>query len=224
MGTVTLRITAPANGFTSTTGSVQLTGQVVSAPVGTLYYSWYSSLNVPVDFKHTALNPTSTLSLTVALEVGTHVLTFAARDKDGDDPDQVRAVTVGGVAGGPVGSPTPCVITVFKATLLAPTSGATLSKADSTLTVRAPVAWTHDDYQAINRVAYTFMFTGADHTVTAFTPPSLTFTAGAVPSLTYRGPLPATLAAGQYTLTVRAHDLTQPTGGESGPILVTVTA
>ncbi|MFI9379623.1 hypothetical protein [Kutzneria sp. NPDC052558] len=224
MGAVALRITSPVHGTTTTTGAVQLHAQVDQPPAIPLYYYWYSSLNVPADLTHTALNPTSTLDFPATLEVGTHVLTLSARDVDGDDPANVRLVTAGGVAGGPAGSPSPCVITVFKATLLAPASGATLSKADTTLTVRAPSAWARQDYQAINRVAYTFMFTGANHTVTPFAPTTLAFQDGPPPTLTYRGPLPAILPAGQYTLTLRAHDIDQPTGGESGPIPVTVTA
>jgi hypothetical protein len=231
MGVVQLTITKPANGQVFTgAAAVPLAGRVDSTPTGPLFFAWYSSLFVAPDpvtdaALHRPANPQA--EVTKPLEVGTHVLTFTAKDVAGEDQAAIAAVTEAGLTGGPSDTPHPCLVTVLAATLLQPSAPGSLSKAGAILAAKAPVNWDQPDYQANNRVGYTFTFTSGS-TVVPFTPDpdSLVFEGDPAPAkVRYTGPLPAGLPVGAYQLRVRVFDQQNTTAGhESAPLAVTVTA
>lgn len=152
MGKVALTILEPRNGQRFTTNAskddvpvakVKLSGSVPSAGHGTLYYRWYSAIEG-------ALNEASTgdVEIDAPLTVGSHVLTFTAKDVQGESPTEIKAVEEAGMAGGPPraqGSPdaeeSPCVVHVYIAIIVGPAAEATLSKAGATLTAVAPKQW-----------------------------------------------------------------------------------
>ena len=229
MGVVQLAITKPADGAVFVAEDVPLAGRVDSTPSGPLFYAWYSSLHVAPDpvtdsALHRPSDPAAEVKKT--LEVGTHVLTFTAKDVTGESQAAIEAVTEAGLAGGPPGTPSPCLVTVLAATLLQPTAPNTvLSKAGATLAAKAPVNWNQPDYQANNRVGYVFTFTSGS-TTTSFTPSALVFEGSpAPPKVRYTGPLPANLPVGNYQLKARVVDLgNSGKSHESAPLAVTVTA
>jgi hypothetical protein len=232
MGVVPLTITKPVNGQVFTgAAAVPLAGRVDSVPSGPLFYAWYSSLFVAPDpvtdaALHRPSNPQ--IEVTKPLEVGTHVLMFTAKDVAGEDKASIAAVAEAGMAGGPPGTPSPCLITVLTATLLPPpATGASLSKANAVLAAKAPVHWSLSDYQATNRVGFMFTFTSGSTTVPFTpTPDTLVFEGDpAPPKVRYAGPLPASLPVGAYQLRARVFDLQNIAAGhESAPLAVTVTA
>ncbi|GAB3436837.1 hypothetical protein [Flindersiella endophytica] len=232
MGVVHLTITKPSNGQVFTgAAAVPLAGRVDSTPAGSLFFAWYSSLYVAPDpvtdaALHRPANPQT--EVTKPLEIGTHVLTFTAKDVAGENQAAIEAVTEAGLAGGPPDTPLPCLVTVLTATLLQPTApGTNLSKAGAVLAAKAPVNWAQPDYQANNRVGYTFTFTSGSTTV-PFTPApnSLVFEGNpAPPKVRYTGPLPGSLPVGAYQLRARVFDLQNTAvGHESAPLAVNVTA
>ena len=232
MGVVQLTLTKPANGQVFTgAAAVPLAGRLDSTPSGPLFYAWYSSLYVAPDpvtdaALHRPSNPQT--EVTKPLEVGTHVLMFTAKDVAGEDKASIAAVQEAGMAGGPVGTPSPCLVTVLTATLVQPSApGANLSKAGAILSAKAPVNWSQPDYPAINRVGYTFTFSSGSTSV-PFTPNpnSLVFEGDpAPPKVRYTGPLPASLPVGAYQLRLRVFDLQNTAvAHESAPLAVNVTA
>jgi hypothetical protein len=234
MGVVQLTITKPDNGqIFRGAESVPLAGRLDSVPSGQLFYAWYSSLYVAPDpVADSALHRPSNPETEVAkpLEVGTHVLTFTAKDVVGEDQTAIAAVTEAGMAGGPVGTPSPCLVTVLTATLLEPSMTTNLSKAGVTLAAKAPVNWDQLDYQAGNRVGFAFKFSSGS-TEVLFTPGTLVFEGDPEPpKVRYTGPildtdLDADLVPGAYQLRARVFDLQNTGDGhESAPLAVTVTA
>jgi hypothetical protein len=230
MGVVQLTITKPVNGQVFTgAAAVPLAGRVDSTPSVPLFYAWYSSLYVAPDpvadaALHRPSNPQT--EVTKPLEVGTHVLMLTAKDVAGEDQASIAAVTEAGMAGGPPGTPSPCLVTVLTATLVQPSApGTNLSKANAVLAAKAPVNWDQPDYPAVNRVGYTFTFTSGSTTV-PFAPTTLVFEGDpAPPKVRYTGPLPASLPVGAHQLRVRVFDLQNTAvAHESAPLAVNVTA
>lgn len=117
---------------------VNLRGGVPSTGHGPLFYRWYSGLEG-------ALNEASTSAVEIEgpLTVGSHILTFTAKDVAGEKPEDIKAVKDAGMAGGPPepGVDTPCVVHVYIATIVEPAAKATLSKAGTTLIAVAPKQW-----------------------------------------------------------------------------------
>lgn len=232
MGVVRLTITKPANGQVfcgAEADTVPLAGRIDSTPSGPLFYAWYSSLYVAPDpLTDAALHRPSNPQIEAAkpLEVGTHVLTFTAKDVVGENNAAIAAVTEAGLAGGPQDTPSPCLVTVLIATLVQPSApGANLSKAGVSLAAEAPVQWNQPDYQLINRVGYAFTFSSGSTSV-SFTPVTLVFEGDPEPpKVRYTGPLPASLLVGAYELRARVFDLENIADGhESAPLTVNVTA
>ncbi|NET40139.1 MAG: hypothetical protein F6K19_50750, partial [Cyanothece sp. SIO1E1] len=88
MAVVDLAIQAPAHNSVfagSTQANVRLAGQVVSPSANPLYFKWYSSLHLPPesDPTNTALNQDgdNPLDFVTPLAVGSHILTFTAKDQ-----------------------------------------------------------------------------------------------------------------------------------------------
>lgn len=161
MGKVALTILEPQNGqrfFRNAlvdnvpVAKVRLRGGVPSTGHGQLFYRWYSGLEG-------ALNAASTSAVEIEgpLTVGSHALTFTAKDVQGESPAEIKTVKEAGMAGGPPkgeGPPDakepPCVVHVFIAVESTPRT--TLSKAGATLTAVAPKQWGRPvDFNDLNK-------------------------------------------------------------------------
>jgi hypothetical protein len=229
MSVVPLQIVTPVNGQEfAGSGSVHMTGTVGSPGPAGLFFKWYSSLSAD------PLN--TTLDFTAPLKTGSHILTFTAKDVAGESAAALQSVQRAGMAGGPPIAQTPCIIHVFLANLVIPSvNGAALSKASSTLAAEAPFAWDKPDYQAVNRLRYRWRFTpfgapsGRPSADLVPTPDQLTFRpiqqgdpAGTTPQILYTGPLPAALATGNYSLTLRVEDAQNASTGHEASLNVVV--
>lgn len=245
MGEVKLAILEPQNGqrfVGPSQTNVRLRGKVLSTGHGPLFFRWYGgasgALNTPSD------NP---LDLTKPLAVGSHVLTFTAKDRPGDAPEDLKAVREAGMAGGPPeeGVASPCVVHVLVAQVVAPLAGATLSRAGSTLTAVAPGQWgklvdladpasgyeLNGDYHEVNRVRYRWRFQPsglpARRTSGVLVPSvqQLVFgvSANDPPTVRYQGPLPGGLSTGNYTLTLRVEDVGDAAVGHETSLAVVLT-
>lgn len=182
MGTVALQIQSPVHQATfvgAAANAINLQGMLPQPAPVPLFYKWYSSLHTPTgitspaDAPKAALNwPNhSQLTLTVALAVGSHTITLAAKDREGESLADVQAVQHAGFAGGPVDAEQPCIIHVFKANIIQPAGAPSplpLNKGNSTLMAQAPLKWgkqneqgvivRDEDYHAINRIRYRWRF------------------------------------------------------------------
>jgi hypothetical protein len=218
MPIVQLQITSPASdAVVIGAAPLALRGSVMSSGHPQLFFKWYSSLNAPQDASQAALNWSNlaALSFDTPLDVGSHVITLSAKDRAGDAQPDIEAVQHAGMAGGPPepGLPSPCVVHVLRASLLAPAAGAALSRAGATLEAVAPSKWGKGDYAPVNRVRYRWMFTpvGAPggRASADLLPPlaSLSYvqpaSQGDPHRLRYTGPLPAALGAGRYAIRLR---------------------
>jgi len=174
MSKVELEILSPANGkvFVGVT-ELRLQGRLLSTGDEPLYHKWYSSLHLPPAeaLPNAALNKPedNPFDFKAALGVGSHILTFTAKDVAGDDLDSLKQVKRAGIAGGPEGTPHPCIIHFFHADIHKPeTEDTTLNKFDSALEAVAPSQWgkkkddryvrDEDNYHQINRVYYRWRF------------------------------------------------------------------
>src|SRR5829696_101030 len=152
-----------------TQSTVTLRGSVTPAGHGTLYYKWYSGISGELNAPSQDLSP-----LTTTLSVGSHVLTFTAKDRPGDALPDLQAVREAGMTGGPpeAGVTAPCVVHVFIADLVEPPAGGTLDRNNSTLSAVAPKQWCklkdpkdinsgyvlNDDYHKVNKIRYRWHF------------------------------------------------------------------
>lgn len=127
-------------------------------PTVPLYYRWYSSLNTDVREEKYSMNNNA---LTAAEEVytqpgmgmGSHVITFAVSDRQGETDDDFNRIQHGGVTGGLIGEH-PCVIHIFKANIISPQDGGNVSRTSLVLKAEAPWAWSDPEYQKYNRLCY----------------------------------------------------------------------
>jgi hypothetical protein len=227
MSIVQLQILEPQRGahFQGISQSqVRMRGQVLSTGHPPLFFKWYSSLHFPPqsDPKNAALNSPADdpLNFTPSLTVGSHVLTFTAKDKPTDSLGDLKAAQDAGMTGGPLTAQSPCLIHLFIAKMIFPAAGATLSKANSTLQAEAPVQWDKPDYQSINRLRYHWRFVPAGQPANRHSADlipavnELTFheASGAIPAyVQYQGHLPNELNnasdIGNYTLILRVEDI-----------------
>lgn len=250
---ISLAIQEPPNGATfvaagtATTVGVTLRGAIVATSFpdpAALHRTWYSSLQGDV-------GRADVVSATLA--VGSHILTYTAKDKDDATvpqnqlADLYRSVEHMGAAGGPPNPPPasgpPCVVHVFVANMVAPAPATTtLSVAAPVLEAQAPIQWAQFPdflqpdpvYQAVNRVRYRWIFRRVSP---AGGPIELNTQNGAalrllpsdgtvpVSRLRYTGTLPGTLVVGQaYTVTLRVEDLQNSAVGHEVTRTVTVVA
>ena len=160
--------------------AVRLSGQVEDTDADDLHLEWYSSLHEPdADApERTTLNGADDdpLDFSRHLPLGTHVLTFTARDAQ-----ELAEVTRAGMTGGadPPDDPgllaSPCVVTVLRAEVVE----AALETSAVRLAARAPAGWgTPDDDAASgytldpgepNTIALRWMLTLAGEETPAFT-------------------------------------------------------
>lgn len=226
---VELRILEPAHDARiAGTAPVRLRGEVVGGSTAGLFFTWYSTLNPAATVANPELNAAdhgaAKLDWTTPLDVGTHVLTLAAADRDGSSPAAIKAVTRAGMAGGAPGpgNLTPRVVHRLLAVLRTPAAdGAALSRAGATLEVRAPLRWakqnppgsgpwvTDAEYHAVNGIRYRFRFVpdgppdaGRIAEIVPAASALAFFVDAGLPYLRWQGPLPANLANGIYLLTL----------------------
>ncbi len=242
MSIVQLQILEPQHGahFQGVSQSqVRLRGQLLSSGHPPLFFKWYSSLHVPPqsDPTNAALNgpADNPLDFPRSLKVGSHVLTFTAKDTATDSLNDLKTAQDAGMAGGPLTAQSPRLIHLFIANMISPTAGATLSKANSTLQAEAPAQWNKPEYQNINRLRYHWRFDPAGQ-------PANRHSADLVPgvnALTFQGPSSANPAyvqyqgrlpdalnnasdIGNYTLTLRVEDIEDNTIGDEVSIAVVI--
>lgn len=122
-----------------------------------LYYRWYSSLNADVGKAKYSMNAIALTSadtvFTQSLGMGSHVITFAVSDRPGETDEDFQAMSHGGVTGGEEGDGR-CLIHVFKAKILDPQDGMSVSRANLVLSAEAPASWEEGPYQGYNRLCY----------------------------------------------------------------------
>jgi hypothetical protein len=193
-----------------------------------LFFTWYSTLNPAATSAHPELNAAdhsaARLDWTTPLDVGTHVITLAAADRDGSSVAAVQAVTRAGSTGGApaAANPAPCVVHRLLAVLRAPAAdGASLSRADAVVEMRAPVRWGRETapgsgvyvkdaaYHAVNGIRHRFRLAPvgpADPARTAEWTPGVDafafFLDAGLTYLRWRGALPGNVANGAYVLTL----------------------
>lgn len=239
MAAVNLRIDEPANG-SNVIGAVavRLRGTLLSSGHPVLFYKWYSSELAPPDTApYDASIPvvgSNPLDFQVKLPPGSpQVITLAAKDVAGDSAADAAKVKNAGMAGGPAtsGNPAPCMVHVFIANIVAPASGATLSKANATLVAQAPWNWADAKYQAINELQHRWKFApqgapaGRQSAEFVPAPNQLAFKyEKPVSKLTFKGALPAGLATGNYSLALRVENKANPAVGHEVSIPVMLTA
>ena len=240
MSAVALTIVQPQNGAAFFQGETQvrMVGQVGELPAElagvSLFYRWYSSLFPSQKDRYSinvnALNnPAAPFDAT--LGVGSHVISLAASDQNGETESAQNATRHGGVTGGSEGEKQ-CVIHLYRAALVSPQPNATLNRTSTTLELdaEAPLLWwrkkpgTADvyerdtDYHEINRIRYRWRFAPnpADGRAAADLVPSLEALVrppGTASRVRYAGPLPSGLGTGNYTLTLRVEDKNDPNVG-----------
>lgn len=171
-----LTILQPANDSAFNDGDAMVTLQgELSGDGSGLFFKWFSSLNSAASAGHPELNSADHSAAildwsTPLMEFGSHVITLAAADQDAIDLASIKAISRSAMTGGaPPAAPAPCVIHRLKAEIRTPAAdGQNLSRASSTLEVRAPLrmakedpenpgVWVRDnDYLQINGIAMKF--------------------------------------------------------------------
>jgi hypothetical protein len=244
MGAVELAILQPQHGqrFQGVAASrVRLRGSVLPTVHAPLFYRWYSSLSGELTESSSAA-----LDTEKSLAVGSHALTFTAKDVAGDAREDIEAVEEAGFTGGLVkpGIKAPCIVHAFVASIVGPAPGATLSKGSSTpaLAAVAPFHWgrptntpgvyePNPDYHDVNRIRYRWRFQPSGSPAgrpSADLIPTLTQLVldrtGNPPVVRYQGKLPDGLGIGDYTLTLRVEDKNDATVGDEVSREVVLTA
>ena len=234
MSVVELKIIEPLHGADFVdSGAAHLRGQLLSSGHGTLFFKWYTNLAVPVPPEKSPPPLSTVLDANVTLPFGSQTIVLSAKDVAGDTPADIQQVKHAGVTGGAPDAPAPCVVHVLRAIMIEPEAdGATLSKANATLSVRVPPVWEDREYQrSVNLLRYSWHFipSGAPAgrasaelaPAMTFAPPldakpdappsrllaplsfNPTYPKGDVPAMRYQGPLPAALGTGSYVLKLR---------------------
>ncbi len=245
MPALALQLVRPADGTRLTgSGAQRLTAALAAPAPVPLYFKWYSSL--AADPLGTALDlPAAVLPL--GSQVLTCAAKDRAGDAPADLQAVVNAGMTGGpdVQPPPPGY-APCRVHVLIADLREPAAGATLSRGGATVAAQAPSQWgrkkaapgigyePNPDYAALNKLVYRWRFTpvglpagrpGGTWTPTpaqtVFVPPKGDDgTKPPVPLLRFTGPLPAGLATGNHTLTLRVEHADDATIGHEMSIAV----
>jgi hypothetical protein len=233
MSVVKLKIIEPQHGTDYVdSGAARLHGELSSDGHGTLFYKWYTNLAVPLPPEKSPPPLATALDAQVTLPFGSQTIVLSVKDVAGDAVADIQRVQHAGVSGGAPDTPAPCVVHVLRAIMIEPEAdGATLSKANATLSVRVPPLWEDREYQrSVNQLRYSWLFTPAGAPAgraSAELAPAMTFSPpldakgdppsklvaplsfnpkypkGDVPAMRYQGPLPATLGTGNYVLKLR---------------------
>lgn len=213
-----------------------------------LFFRWYSSLNPDAKEGQYSMNvdalsdPSTPFPETpVPLGMGSHVITFAASDRAGEADADFEAARHAGVTGGLDGD-APCVIHVFKASIVAP-AGGNVDREELTVEAEAPPIWAtpvnnngdpsfelNEEYQKYNRLRFRWRFepvgAPAGRPTREFIPAPADFgfevELGPV-RITYQPALPAT-ATGRYRIVLFVEDsLDQGLGRQRHEVEVTLT-
>ena len=215
MAALSLKIVTPVDGqalvFGTAAPSVICRGRLTSPPPpgGPLYFRWYSSLSTSAAQDRYSLNQPALSAADLPFEfrpdIGSHVITFAASDRAGELPADLRAISRAGVAGGAEGA-TRCRIHVYKARILDQTAQA--PRATLVLAAEAPWDWEGEGYQHNDALQYRWVFepigspTGRPSALFTPTRGDFTFQSNPAPSrLLFSPALPAT-ALGSYQVTL----------------------
>jgi hypothetical protein len=157
----TLQITQPANG-TVIVGSAPVTfaGRINGTTPGTMYFKWY--LPDGVDTYTSA-------QISTAPGVGSHVVTFTAKDVPTDSFEDLKKAKLVLMTGGGPDLDTPCIIHVLNARLIWSSAAPyKLSKANARLQAQAAGKWGKKNnggydvdaaYQTVNRLRYRWRLT-----------------------------------------------------------------
>lgn len=242
MTAVQLTITEPSNGQTFRgRETINFRGRIRDElPQNllntTLYYRWYSSLFPARENRYSInqpafTNPTTNLNGTSILDIGTHVITFAASDQPEETREAQDATRYGGVTGGgSAEGEEQCIINVLRANLIAPTPNASISRNNIMLRARAPILWQQTEYQKLNHIRYRWRFEPRGNPPgrpsRELTPSltELTFNAPerAEPFVQYRVSLGNQIGTGDYTLTLRVEDISNSSVGDEVSIDVQI--
>lgn len=237
MTAVQLTITEPSNGQTFRgRETINFTGRIRDElPQDLLdtilYYRWYSSLFPARENRYSInqpafTNPTTNLNGTSILDIGTHVITFAASDQSEETREAQDATRHGGVTGGAEGRKQ-CIIHVLRANLIAPTANANLNRNNIILRARAPILWQQTEYQKLNHIRYRWRFeprgnpSGRLSRELTPAPTELTFNADRA-FIEYRVSLRNQIGTGDYTLTLRVEDISNSSIGNEVAINVQI--
>jgi hypothetical protein len=191
----------------------------------TLYYRWYSSIPPAVKQDHYAMNETAWTDpetpFSKTLGVGSHTITFAVSDREGQTLADMEAIQYGGVTGGAKGD-NRCVIHVFKANMIEPVEEKILfiNKEDNQFIAEAPLIWTNPDYKEVNRLRYRWEFIPSGEPkgrkTVDFTPDDqYKFEQyNELTVISYTGRLPEELVEGDYQLILHVEDKDGKLGGD----------
>lgn len=179
MPAIELNIVEPQNNtfFTppasvSFRGAAEVPEEITDKPI---YFRWYSSFfETSVD--RYSMNETAITSADAfyshELSMGTHIITFAASDVEGESTEEFTTIEYGGVTGGVQGDGQ-CLVHIVKANILYPADLSTdVTHASVQLQAEAPSKWAiaeklesgatryvkNDDYHAVNRLQYRWIF------------------------------------------------------------------
>jgi hypothetical protein len=158
---LTLEITQPQhNAVMIGSAPVTFAGRINGTTLGPIYYKWY--LPDGVDTYTSA-------QISVTLGVGTHVVTFTAKDVPTDSFEDLKKAKLVLMTGGGPDLDAPCIIHVLNAQLIWSTAAPyKMSKANARLQAQAAGKWGKKNnggydvdaaYQAINRLRYRWRLT-----------------------------------------------------------------
>ena len=215
MTALALKIVSPTDGralvFGNAAPKVVCRGRLASPlPPGVpLYFRWYSSLSTSAAQDRYSLNQPALTAADLPFEftpdIGSHVITFAASDRAGELPADLRAISRAGIAGGADGA-TRCRIHVYKARILDLAAKAPVATVE--LAAEAPWDWEGEGYKKHDLLKYRWVFepsgTPAGQPSVSFTPArgDLTFQSSPAPSRVLFCPDLAATPLGIYQVTL----------------------
>lgn len=179
MAAIELTIEQPENNaafagspMVSFAGEAELPDELSNVPI---YYRWYSSLFEAAEDRYSmnvVANNSAESIFQQTLVMGTHSITFAASDVAGETAAEFEAIQHAGVTGGSLEGDAQRLVHVFTANILLPGNGASLVHNEVVLQAEAPSQWgsasdvknpappyvVNEDYHAINRLQYRWLF------------------------------------------------------------------
>ncbi|MFQ5629742.1 MAG: hypothetical protein ACE5I1_13340 [bacterium] len=236
--------------------NIAFRGQVDPNAPQPLFFKWYSSLNKPEgitgpeDAHKASLNKKNVdnpLNFAKPLDIGSHIITFTAKDRESDALTEIKLVQNAGMAGGPEDADSPCIIHVFFSKILVPQAETPVPRfsRDSSGNVvvifeaQAPLKWGKPDgamdeeYHKINRIQYRVRFEPAV-TSTPVKLPNFAIAAkefvfispeeeSDVPKIRYSGKLVKNaLSPGMYKFVLRVEDQSDSRLGHEDSVNVVV--
>ena len=180
MASIELNIVEPENNSAYVgTPTVEFSGSAVVPDELSgiqLYYRWYSSLFEASEDRYSMNQVAETSADSIyphTLSIGTHVIAFAASDVIGETASEFESIQHASVTGGSDEGEQQRLLHVFHADLLLPLDGAVnVAHGNVVLQARAPSQWSmpedlevggppyvvNEDYHAVNRLSYRWLF------------------------------------------------------------------